>query len=379
MSELAWADYRDYKNAVDNAIGSTVENFVLIGYLLRSAKETPELLTGSGYEDYKHFASAEYGLEESQVSRFIAINERYGDGADLLPQYKGYGQSKLSEMLSLPVAVAEELPQTITRAEIRELKSEIKEELKTTDIEVAMERMQNQDIDIWEAFFTDWIKKNPNEFVKMSDDGPEALLEKCSLTARVPGEGKLLLTENEEMMTLTSLRSGEKWKCTLDEARTTIFKIARGEEIPFPFSESNWETITGEIFPQNAPAQKTEEKTEKPKATVQKPTESAQKTAESVPEPKETVSEEPKTEEISPEPEEKGEEEVNTSAVEKVEGTVEEYEPPKLGEAELAQMASDLENKAEIIRECINGEMWQRAYSMAKDLTRGLERIVESV
>ena len=47
--------------------------------------------------------------------------------------------------------------------------------------------------------------------------------------------------------------------------------------------------------------------------------------------------------------------------------------------SELAQMASDLENKAEIIRECINGKMWQRAYSMAKDLTRGLERIVESV
>lgn len=375
MSELAWADYRDYKNAVDNAIGSTVENFVLIGYLLRSARETPELLTGSGYEDYKHFASAEYGLEESQVSRFIAINERYGDGADLLPQYKGYGQSKLSEMLSLPVAVAEELPQTITRAEIRELKSEIKEELKTTDIEVAMERMQNQDIDIWEAFFTDWIKKNPNEFVKMSDDGPEALLEKCSLTARVPGEGKLLLTENEETMTLTSLRSGEKWKCTLDEARAVIFKIARGEELPFPFSEANWEAITGEIFPKIAPAQKTEEKTEKPKATVQKPTESVQKTAESVPEPKETVSEAPKLEEISQEPEEKGEEEVNTSAVEKVEGTVEEYEPQRPSDEQIA----DLGNMAEIIRECIHGEMWQKAYDTAKDLTMRLERIVESV
>lgn len=393
MFEIAITDrvittFDEYKKEISNTLTAAAEDFVYMGYLLRQAKEHPEVLEGTEYADYKEFAATEFGLESTQVSRFISINERYGDGYCLLPQYQGYGQSKLSEMLSLPVAVADELPQTITRAEIRDIKNDIKEEQKTSDIEVAIERMENKDIDIWEAFFTDWIKKNPKAFVSMADDGPEMLLEKCSITARVPGEGKLLLTEKDEKMTLTSLRSGEKWKCSMDEAGGIIFKIAKGDQLPNPFTEDNWETITGEEFPKIAPAQNNTQKNshlsttpvlEKQPEPI-KAEEKPEEKSETTPKPTENASEEPKQEE---EAKEETQEEVKHSAEQEEESEPEVVEAsvedaPKLGETELAALISQMENKAEILKDCIHGEFWQRGYNIAKDITRRLERILEN-
>ena len=85
MNELSYGyeSYEEYKEQLDKALGAAVENFVVIGYLLRTAKEDPTILAGSGYSSIKEMAKEEYGLDESQVSRFISINERYGDGPEL--------------------------------------------------------------------------------------------------------------------------------------------------------------------------------------------------------------------------------------------------------------------------------------------------------
>ena len=138
MTEITFSGYTDYKKAVDEAFITAAEDYVRIGYLLRLAKENPGILGGT-YSDYKEFARCEYGLGDSQVSRFVAINEKYGEGDHLLPQYRAYGQSKLAEMLTLPDKIAEAIPPEATREEIRELKKELKEDENTTPIELMLE------------------------------------------------------------------------------------------------------------------------------------------------------------------------------------------------------------------------------------------------
>lgn len=244
--------FPELKNATDKAMAQAVENFVLIGYLLKKAKDEPELLSGSGYGNYKDFAKSEYGLEESQVSRFISINERYGDGAQLLPQYRGFGQSKLAEMLTLPAAVVEELPKDITRQDIRDLKKEIAEENKISDLELHVERAEHPNVDIWREFLKDWMHRNPQKYLEIDiDDEYETLLMNCALTARVPGEGKFIMTEKNREITLTNLRTSEKHILLKEEVEDIIDEINNSNL----FTVGAWQELFGEEFPRIAPAQ----------------------------------------------------------------------------------------------------------------------------
>ena len=317
--------YSDLKNAVDKAMAQAVENFVLIGYLLRKAKEEPELLLGSGYSDYKEFAQSEYGLEESQVSRFISINERYGDGAQLLPQFRGYGQSKLAEMLTLPAAVAEELPKDITRQEIRDLKKEIAEENKISELELHVERAEHPNVDIWREFLKDWMHRNPQKYLEIDiDDEYETLLMNCALTARVPGEGKFMMTEKDREITLTNLRTSEKQKLTTEEVEDLIDEI-NSENL---FTVAAWQEIFGEDFPRIAPAQEPSDKENKPKS-------------------EENEAETTENKEIE-EPETVADKE-NKPIVEKIEPKAEDILPPKETQTEEAQKAAEPVSNAQIL------------------------------
>ena len=71
--------YAEYKRAFDEEMLKSAEGFVRIGYLLRRARDT-QVLWDSGYANVFEFAQAEYGLDKSQVSRFININIRFSEG-----------------------------------------------------------------------------------------------------------------------------------------------------------------------------------------------------------------------------------------------------------------------------------------------------------
>ena len=301
--------FPELKNATDKAMAQAVENFVLIGYLLRKAKDEPELLSGSGYCDYKEFAKREYGLEESQVSRFISINERYGDGAQLRPQFRGYGQSKLAEMLTLPAAVAEELPPEITRQEIREIKKEIAEENKISDLELHVERAEHPNVDIWREFLKDWMHRNPQKYLEIDiDDEYETILMNCALTARVLGEGKFIMTEKNREITLTNLRTSEKHILLKEEVEDIIDEINNSNL----FTVAAWQEIFGEEFPRIAPAQEPSDKENKPKSeekaaetTENKEIEEAETVADKENKPNEEIPHEtitPAQEDILPDP-----------------------------------------------------------------------------
>ena len=76
MNELTYGSYQEYKEALDRELNRTAEGFVKIGYLLKIARDT-DILKESGYHSLTEFAQAEYNLDPSQVSRFIAINDRF--------------------------------------------------------------------------------------------------------------------------------------------------------------------------------------------------------------------------------------------------------------------------------------------------------------
>ena len=102
--EIQISSYQQFKQALDAEIQREAEGFVKIGYLLRVARDT-DVLNGSGYENVNDFAKKEYGLDSSQVSRFISINERFSEGGysdRLETHFEGFGVAKLSIMLQLP-------------------------------------------------------------------------------------------------------------------------------------------------------------------------------------------------------------------------------------------------------------------------------------
>lgn len=70
--------YQEYKQELDAVLTRTAEDFVQIGYLLKVARDT-NILAESGYATVTDFAKAEYGIDKTQVSRFISINDRFSE------------------------------------------------------------------------------------------------------------------------------------------------------------------------------------------------------------------------------------------------------------------------------------------------------------
>ena len=134
-------DYKGFKAALDTELNQTAESFVRIGYLLKQARDT-NILAESGYKSVVDFAQAEYNIDKTQVSRFIHINDKFSEGGysdHLLPQYQGFGYSKLTLMLALPDAVNEALTPDYSKSEINEIKQEVEKEEAITPLEVMME------------------------------------------------------------------------------------------------------------------------------------------------------------------------------------------------------------------------------------------------
>lgn len=136
-----YRSYQEYKAELDSELSKTAEGFVRIGYLLKLARDT-DILHESGYSSVVEFAEAEYNLDKTKVSRFIRINDKFAEGgySDCLQEnYRGFGYAKLTLMLNMPAALNEELTPDYSKAEIQQLKDQVDEESRTTDLEILME------------------------------------------------------------------------------------------------------------------------------------------------------------------------------------------------------------------------------------------------
>ena len=123
--------WMQWKEDIRRKLQETAGNFVYIGYRLRQIRDSGMLRDQEDCENIFDFAKKEYGLDRSTVSRFMAINEKYSEGGysiELQEKYRGFGQSQLAEMLTLPDLEIELITENMTVKEIRELKSFSKQE-----------------------------------------------------------------------------------------------------------------------------------------------------------------------------------------------------------------------------------------------------------
>ena len=254
--------YVDFKASMDAVVERVEEGFVQIGYYLKIARDT-QVLQESGYKSVTDFAAAEYGLDKSAVSRFIAINDRFAeDGYSdrLKDQYRGMGRAKLSVMLLLPEEITEELTPDYSKSDIQKIKDEVEEEKKVTDLEVKMEQ---QDFDaelldnnlkramyqlghdipelhrkIWNVWQQTKRPELPREIMDILAPAGEGMH-----SVRVAGIGRLMITLHgaDQDITLINVRSGEKEKYSWDDMMEAIGLLMEGDT-----PEESWTKTYGE-------------------------------------------------------------------------------------------------------------------------------------
>ncbi len=281
------AAYSDFKQELDKTFTGLSEGFVRAGYLLKQARDT-DILKESGYKSVTEFAAAEYGLTETYVSRFIAINDRYSEGGysdRLQERYRGYGMSKLAEMLTLPEPLADAIPPDLSREEIREVKREVAEENKITDLEVMLEKQQDTELSLPVRAMKQYFYDNPEKYPEMMQalkkdelaGQEEAALDilapsgSAVLMVRLRGVGKLMISIRgmDRDVEIQNVRTLEREKVTWNALLDEIFRIYGREALANP--EKVWEEVYGEPFPGQKEPEMPEEKPEIAPAQVERP------------------------------------------------------------------------------------------------------------
>lgn len=275
--------YQEYKRELDAVLTRTAEDFVQIGYLLKVARDT-NILAESGYATVTDFAKAEYGIDKTQVSRFISINDRFSEGGysdHLLTNYKGFGYAKLTLMLQIPDEINEALPSTLSKAEIQDIKDEVDAESKVTDIEVEIERAEaaavtdkpmlppegsplkrnlwqlgkeQEDLfrKLWMVCFMETASGNRNNAEIMDVLIPQG---DAVYTVRIPGERRTQIIVNSEGATVVNLKTLERSKYTEDQICLVVRLLIDGGSSP----EERYKKLYGEDLtpeePKIAPVQ----------------------------------------------------------------------------------------------------------------------------
>lgn len=262
---ITYTDYSQYKAALDAELQKSAEGFVKIGYLLKVARDT-RILEDSGYANVNEFAEKEYGLDKTQVSRFIRINDRFsedGYSENLKLDYKGYGYAKLALMLMLPDSINEELTADYSKSEIQAIKEEVDAEQKITDLEVMMEekdKMQQSLDDTLVQVAYQIGKEDPKLYCELWESQVEreedirgfmeifAPSGTKTYSVRIPGTGRMMLMirEDKDEVKLINVRDETDkhvyTKRDIIDAFRSIFETGSAKE--------SWSSTYGEEFPE---------------------------------------------------------------------------------------------------------------------------------
>ncbi len=293
MNEVLYTKtFSEWQQELDTELVKSAESFVKIGYLLKVARDT-DILANSGYGNVVEFAKARYGLDKTQVSRFIHINDRFsedGNSAELQDRYKGMGYAKLTIMLQLPDEINEEISTDFSKSEIEDIKKEIDEENKISDIEVWMEGTQEEAEKYNELgqVMYQLLHDMPELFIKIAQSSIEteelmnvlAPSGEMIYSVRIPGTGRLMLSikVNTGRITITNVRSMEKTEWNIEDLADFVVDILSRADTEDPVKA--WTSIYKEEYPKKAeiapvqqekPVQRKEKKVQKAKIEKPKP------------------------------------------------------------------------------------------------------------
>jgi hypothetical protein len=272
--------YQEYKQELDAVLTRTAEDFVQIGYLLKVARDT-NVLEESGYATVTDFAKAEYGIDKTQVSRFISINDRFSEDGysdHLLTSYKGFGYAKLTLMLQIPDEINEALPPTLSKAEIQDIKDEVDAESKVTDIEVEIERADAAAVTDKSMLPPEGspLKRNLWQLGKEQEEIFRKLWEICNksnyprytaimdalipqgdavYTVRIPGERRTQIIVNSDGAVVINMKTLERSKYIPQDICYEVEELLNGGSSP----EERYKELYGEDLtpeePEVAPVQ----------------------------------------------------------------------------------------------------------------------------
>lgn len=293
MNEVLYTKtFNEWQQELDTELVKSAESFVKIGYLLKVARDT-DILANTGYANVVEFAKARYGLDKTQVSRFIHINDRFSEGGnsvELQDRYKGMGYAKLTIMLQLPDEINEEISADFSKSEIEDIKKEIDEENKISDIEVWMEGTQEEAEKYNELgqVMYQLLHDMPELFIKIAQSSIEteelmnvlAPSGEMIYSVRIPGTGRLMLSikVNTGRITITNVRSMDKTEWNIEDLADFVVDILSRADTEDPVKA--WTSIYKEEYPKKAevapvqqekPAQRKEKKVQKAKIEKPKP------------------------------------------------------------------------------------------------------------
>lgn len=278
-SEEYSQEYLAFKQELDTELNKAADGFVKIGYLLRRAEDS-DILRTSGYRNVTEFAAAEYGLSKDVVSRYININKRYSEGGYapvLAERYHGFGMAKLAEMLTLPQAIVDTIPEELSKTEIREIKKEFDEEQGVTDIEIAIEEAEQPEKQREDTLLTQvvraWLHDIPDDFRRLSrviypDYDINKMMDIIApdetrvIIVRVPGVGRLMMTCSiSANVKIVNMRTGENGQISWEELCSAASAIC-ARRYPDERIEDVWARTYDDPYP--------EEKKEEPKPEPRK-------------------------------------------------------------------------------------------------------------
>lgn len=380
-------DYEGLRKALNQELNASAVHFCRIGYLLKLARDN-NMLEGSSYSNVNEFAAAEFGLDASQVSRFIRINDRFSIGGyseHLKIEYEQFGSAKLSLMLMLPDEINEELSPDMSKTEINTIKTEYEAEQKISDLEVMMEDTTG----VPDEFIAAVVKElnDENQEVARYFSGTMQLAEKMGLEVsepdikdayapdgdisyiiRIPGQGRFDVKMKSDGITITNLRDpANKSPLSWPEFREAVLHDMKDRE--FPEEEKKSEKKTEKRKPEKVkpakikkPEPQKEEITPVQEENTQNDTENDQNTAESAQNEENNVKNET---ESTPE-------EASGAAGEE---EIERVEAEELKPSDLTRAQRDTLDLLEVIKGYVAPEdgsraKWQLAYDAAQDLTR---------
>lgn len=236
-------DYEQLKRALNTELKSAAISFVRIGYLLKTARDT-DLLKDTEYQDVNEFAAKEFGLDKSQVSRFMAINDRFSIGGyseHLEDKYAEYGSSKLSIMLMLPDSINEQLSPEYSKSDIQTIKEEYQAEKSISDLEVMMEPKAQQPEtknDEFIALITHQLVEEHPEPAKTikwgmtvgvpitEEDVSDSYLRDgdSAYNIRISGMGRFLISCKAAGLNITNMRTDENTPVSWSEFRDVLIE-----------------------------------------------------------------------------------------------------------------------------------------------------------
>lgn len=268
MEIINKTDYQAYKAQLDAELTRASEGFVRIGYLLKVARDT-DVLEESGYGTVTEFAYAEYGLDKTQVSRFIRINDKFSEGGNsdkLDSRYQGFGYAKLAVMLHLPEALIQELSPKYTKSEILAIKEEVDAERAVSDIERWLEK---EPAEVEETMLEKMIQllgeSHPELYREIWEAGRQGLTEEAlqiilapagqkTYSERVQGNGRMMLTLKDKdeggSVAIVSLRTGDKDTYSWAELLRAVERLL----VPGKTAKESWEVLYQKPAPEELEA-----------------------------------------------------------------------------------------------------------------------------